>query len=1003
MGSSEASLLLILSLVSSLSLLLSCLFLQRMEIERFQSSLAGGSSVADISAALVLQCLRLLRDMVFSSEPTTRHFLTLYCTGHEDVRIPSIISDAISSVVLKTPSRKVRSTGVSVFKEILLLKDEEDENQLRIAKAISINDQCARSNVLGLLVSILREQKNQTDDLVVVVPRFKTFFQLLIKATTVLWNELDIASKATVLAVLRKKLEPFTLSPSICEIEKTWDEELGLGCFTSFFLWVVQNCSIMLDSMDTSIPDHSLAGFLNLMRNMIALIDDVGIKQVVAEVKLSNGSSLLKVLFDHSSFGISGHNKREVSTVIRAEGGNVLRDICEKCKSNYSQVLTFFLRLFNQNSPRNDLTNTWGFDPSLTEKNCTALVGLKNQGATCYMNSLLQQFFHIPAFRHGILYGLRKDDLTSEGCEESVSEIKLMLAEFQELFGNLLLSSKRFYDTAKLVASIKGYDGRSVRPGEQQDVDEFFNLFSDRLETALKGSAQNRILQNVFGGQLSHLITCQQCGFCSERVEDCLSISLDVKGKKNTKESLKSYIQGDLLDGSNQYFCSKCDAKRDSVKRCCIKTLPNVLICHLKRFEFDLETLRKVKVNDRFEYPTELNLKDFTKEGIDGLDHDEVSWRDDDYYTYALRGVLVHSGTADSGHYYSLCSVREGRLGESSNLSDCADNEWFCFNDSTVTQFDPSTLDEASFGGQYVTTSGMQASGSFRSKALDNTKSFSAYLLIYDRKKAFYFDEQARGKPIRIPPPSVETDTSLALSWKDGILERNQRYNSDKILLAPQFRNLVQDICSKEASNENSPSLTAIQVITYHVFDSFVHSSCKSSESDLVFSNLRNLYQESPAACQWFISIASGDHRLWLEKMLLNCVSPDLRSNFAKFLSIIMKNTVSLERKYYYEEESISDDDDDDELMLDCDDDLIAQQTSNMSPPSRLSRFRYWLSKSDLVKFMGSLIDFIDSAAFHWRRFDQLFQVLEEFAHCGQEESLLLIRRVEEMHWLTLE
>lgn len=36
---------------------------------------------------------------------------------------------------------------------------------------------------------------------------------------------------------------------------------------------------------------------------------------------------------------------------------------------------------------------------SYDSKKETGLVGLKNQGATCYMNSLLQTLYHIPYFR----------------------------------------------------------------------------------------------------------------------------------------------------------------------------------------------------------------------------------------------------------------------------------------------------------------------------------------------------------------------------------------------------------------------------------------------------------------------------------------------------------------------------------------------------------------------------------------------------------------------------
>ena len=52
----------------------------------------------------------------------------------------------------------------------------------------------------------------------------------------------------------------------------------------------------------------------------------------------------------------------------------------------------------------------------------------------------------------------------------------------------------------------------------------------------------------------------------------------------------------------------------------------------------------------------------------------------DDYYEYQLVGVLVHSGSADGGHYYSYIKER----GNSSR--------WFEFNDTHVTDFDPKNL-----------------------------------------------------------------------------------------------------------------------------------------------------------------------------------------------------------------------------------------------------------------------------------------------------------------------
>jgi len=52
---------------------------------------------------------------------------------------------------------------------------------------------------------------------------------------------------------------------------------------------------------------------------------------------------------------------------------------------------------------------TWNYSPEAFEKSATGYVGLKNLGATCYMNSLLQQLFMVPAFRRGILMAPDKE------------------------------------------------------------------------------------------------------------------------------------------------------------------------------------------------------------------------------------------------------------------------------------------------------------------------------------------------------------------------------------------------------------------------------------------------------------------------------------------------------------------------------------------------------------------------------------------------------------------
>ena len=50
-----------------------------------------------------------------------------------------------------------------------------------------------------------------------------------------------------------------------------------------------------------------------------------------------------------------------------------------------------------------------------------------------------------------------------------------------------------------------------------------------------------------------------------------------------------------------------------------------------------------------------------------------------EYYQYVLNGIIIHTGNADAGHYYSF--IKDRKTGD-----------WHEFNDNIVKEFDPETV-----------------------------------------------------------------------------------------------------------------------------------------------------------------------------------------------------------------------------------------------------------------------------------------------------------------------
>jgi ubiquitin carboxyl-terminal hydrolase 34 len=125
-------------------------------------------------------------------------------------------------------------------------------------------------------------------------------------------------------------------------------------------------------------------------------------------------------------------------------------------------------------------------DSRTSEKSYTGYVGIKNLGSTCYMNSIVQQFYMLPKLRSGVL-AATQSFLAAPSIEPSKAELDngRVLCEMGKLFAFLKRSQRSYYDP-KDFASANDIDIRL-----QQDADEFFNVFCDKLEQALSSTPQS--------------------------------------------------------------------------------------------------------------------------------------------------------------------------------------------------------------------------------------------------------------------------------------------------------------------------------------------------------------------------------------------------------------------------------------------------------------------------------------------------------------------------------
>ncbi|CAF1340533.1 unnamed protein product [Rotaria magnacalcarata] len=280
-------------------------------------------------------------------------------------------------------------------------------------------------------------------------------------------------------------------------------------------------------------------------------------------------------------------------------------------------------------------------------RNETKLCGLQNQGATCYLNVLIQTLLYTPAFREPLFHLTPKDLNLPANYNEQTSlsanggsslKVRKIIVELQRLFAEMLLLNQQACSSIRLTDSFGWQSHEAI---DHQDVHELNRLLFDAIQKSLQGTKQSNLIRLCYEGSTINYTQCKACQKIFKRSEDYQDLPLVVQDSPNLQTSLANiFTIREQLIGDNQYRCSSCANKLcDAEKWAKISKLPPILTLPLQRFVYDIKTGSRQKKTSRYEFPFEIDLKEFCEESVIETN-------------YELFAVVIHEGTCYSGHYY---------------------------------------------------------------------------------------------------------------------------------------------------------------------------------------------------------------------------------------------------------------------------------------------------------------------------------------------------------------
>jgi len=330
---------------------------------------------------------------------------------------------------------------------------------------------------------------------------------------------------------------------------------------------------------------------------------------------------------------------------------------------------------------------------NMNSENKNGLVGLRNRGNTCYLNTSIQCLSNVEPLTEYFLMNNHLRDLNNRFFEldkKKANEI-ILTNEYSKLI-KAIWSSKWTPHGSSLEPKsfhefIQHCDNR-FEGNDQHDSQEVLSLILDNLHEGLKydvdisysGIAENNIdtltIQSIhnlkkdlndkysiivelfFGQFINKIIDQQDKHLISNKFEMFSMLTVPICGN-TLYTSLDKYFDDEILE--TKHLDEKTNIYVDAYKQIRMTVVPKFLILVLKRYKNIYG--HYVKSNLLIEFPIQ-NL-DMSKY-CEGYESSKCELK--------LLAIGCHQGNLMSGHYFSVCRHKN--------------RKWYSYNDDNVNEFD---------------------------------------------------------------------------------------------------------------------------------------------------------------------------------------------------------------------------------------------------------------------------------------------------------------------------